>query len=471
MSQFSFLQPTFPQVFDLAAKAETQALADPRGACFYARLALETAVEWLYQHDASLRSPYETSRSACIHEPTFRKLVGDALVTKAKIVKDLGNRAVHDANRAVTKDAAATALRELFHVTYWLARTYSRNAKPPAALQFDAGRLEASVTVTASTVQQIQKLRDDHDKHLDALEKEREARLQNEEGRVALEVEIKALQAEIAAIKTANQATPDTHDYNEAATRDAFIDLLLHEAGWPLDQPHDREFPVTGMPNGTGEDFADYVLWGDDAKPLAVIEAKRTKKDARNGQQQVKLYADCLEAQFGQRPVIYYTNGYEHWLWDDAFYPPRPVQGFLKKDELELLHQRRLTRKPLASIAVDTKIADRAYQARAIRRVGEVFEKDHQRKALLVMATGSGKTRTVIALVDQLMRANWVKRVLFLADRRALVRQAHSAFKTQLPSAPSANLLEGARPTEEQPQRRPCAAVDLSHNDEPDQRD
>ncbi|WP_299131522.1 DEAD/DEAH box helicase family protein, partial [uncultured Amaricoccus sp.] len=168
----------------------------------------------------------------------------------------------------------------------------------------------------------------------------------------------------------------------------------------------------------------------------------RTRRDAQVGQQQAKLYADCLEAQFGRRPLIFYTNGYEHWFWDDAMYPPRPVQGFLKKDELELLHQRRGSRRTLDDVEVDGAIAGRFYQARAIRRVGESFERDAQRKALLVMATGSGKTRTVVALVDQLMRANWVRRVLFLADRVALVRQAHGVFKAHLPTAPSANLLE-----------------------------
>ena len=251
----------------------------------------------------------------------------------------------------------------------------------------------------------------------------------------------------MAAARKANQAVPDPHDYDEAATRDAFIDLLLTEAGWPLDAPRDREFPVQGMPNQSGEGFVDYVLWGSDGKPLALVEAKRTKKDARVGQQQAKLYADCLERMYGTRPVIFCTNGYEHWIWDDQMYPPRAISGFLKKDELDLLHQRRTTRKLLDKVSVDEAIAGRFYQQRAIRRIGEAFEKDRQRKALLVMATGSGKTRTVIALIDQLMRANWVRRVLFLADRRALVRQAHGAFKAHLPATPSANLLERHDPS------------------------
>ncbi|MDZ4238251.1 MAG: DEAD/DEAH box helicase family protein, partial [Hydrogenophaga sp.] len=249
------------------------------------------------------------------------------------------------------------------------------------------------------------------------------------------------LRTEVATAKQANEAQPDTHDYTEAQTRDLYIDLLLKEAGWALDQPRDREFEVRGMPNNQGVGYVDYVLWGDDGLPLAVVEAKRTRRDARAGQQQAKLYADCLEKQFGQRPLMYCTNGYEHVLWDDTQYPPRVVQGFHKKDELQLLVQRRQTRKPLAAMAINPAMVERHYQLRAIRRVGETFEVDRQRKALVVMATGAGKTRTVIALADVLMRAHWAKRVLFLAARVALVRQAVTAFKAHVPAAGPVNLV------------------------------
>ena len=228
-------------------------------------------------------------------------------------------------------------------------------------------------------------------------------------GKAALDAELERLRAEIAAIKKQNAETPDTHNYSEAETRDYFIDLLLKEAGWPLDKKQDREYPVTGMPNEKGEGFVDYVLWGDDGKPLGLVEAKRTKRDARVGQQQAKLYADCLEKQFGQRPIIFYSNGYEHWIWDDQNYPPRSVQGFYAKDELERLIQRRTTRTSLGATEINKGIVERFYQERAIRRIGEAFEKDHDRKALVVMATGAGKTRTVVALCDLMMRCNWVK--------------------------------------------------------------
>ncbi|NEX21502.1 DEAD/DEAH box helicase family protein [Thiorhodococcus mannitoliphagus] len=440
MSQFAFLQAEFSPVFEHASKAETLARSDPRAACFYARLALETAVGWMYQHDGSLHSPYDNALSALIHEATFRTLVGNALVTKARLIKDYGNRAVHDI-RAVSENTAVVTLRELFHIAYWLVRTYAKGEKPAAGLSFSADALPQMQPVEVSTLARLQALAEDYAKQAKAREEAEAAHIQTQQQRDALDAQLKALRAEIAATKQANQTVPDAHDYNEAQTRDAFIDLLLHEAGWALDQPRDREFPVTGMPNQTGTGFVDNVLWGDDGKPLALVESKRTKRDAREGQQQVKLYGDCVEARYGRRPILFYTNGYEHWLWDDTAHPPRPVQGFLKKDELELLIQRRTSRKPLATVGIDERIVERYYQTRAIRRLGDAFELDHLRKALLVMATGSGKTRMVIAAIDQLMRAGWIKRALFLADRVALVNQAIGAFKLHLPHAAPVNLV------------------------------
>ncbi len=170
------------------------------------------------------------------------------------------------------------------------------------------------------------------------------------------------------------------------------------------------------------------------------MEAKRTTKSPKEGRLQAEVYADALERDHGQRPLIYYTNGYETWLWDDRRYPPRSVSGFMTKDQLALAIQRRASLEPLGTAAIDRTIVERPYQLRAIRAVTEAFE-HKRRRALLVMATGTGKTRTVIALVDVLQRANWVKRVLFLADRTALVNQAVGAFKTHLPDSAPVNLI------------------------------
>ena len=195
-----------------------------------------------------------------------------------------------------------------------------------------------------------------------------------------------------------------------------------------------------GMPNESGVGYADYVLWGDDGKPLAVVEAKKTTTDPAAGRQQAKLYADCLQAMHGQRPIIFYTNGYETYLWDDQTYAPRAVAGFYKKDELASLLHRRVHREPLDVTQVKNAIVERYYQKRAIGSIGEQFGQA-RRKALLVMATGSGKTRVAIALVDLLQRAGWVKRALFLADRVSLVNQAVGAFKAHLPESSPVNLV------------------------------
>ena len=433
LSQFRFLQTQWPAVFEAAGKAEAFANPDPRTACFYARRALELLVEWVFKSDSSLSVPYQENLSALIHEPTFKATAGEAVFQKCRVITKLGNEAVHRPKPIQAFDAV-TVVRELFHVGYWLARTYGKGTKPAADLAFDPKALPATSPLPKQTVDQLQRLEAqlrEKDETLTALREKHES----------LDAEVTRLRAEITETKRANAATPDAHDYSEAETRDYFIDLLLKEAGWPLDKPRDQEFEVAGMPNNKAKGFIDYVLWGDDGLPLALVEAKKTRRDARVGQQQAKLYADCLEQKFGRRPVIFYTNGYEHWLWDDTNYPPRPVQGFYKKDELELMIQRRTSRKPLATAEINGKIVERYYQSRAIRRVGEAFEKDKQRKALLVMATGAGKTRTVIALVDQLLRCNWAKRVLFLADRVALVNQACNAFKAHLPETAPVNLV------------------------------
>ena len=261
-----------------------------------------------------------------------------------------------------------------------------------------------------------------------------------EEARTELEGKVEALHERLATIKAENEAVPETHDWNEDKTRRLLIDLALHRAGWRLDLKHDREYEVTGMPNESGIGYADYVLWGDDGKPLAVVEAKKTTVDPEVGQQQAKLYADCLEAMHGQRPVIFYTNGYKIRLWDDFSYPPRTVAGFYKKDELASLIVRRAQQEALDVAQIRGRIVDRYYQKRAIGSIAQQFA-NARRKALLVMATGSGKTRTAIALVDLLQRAGWVKRTLFLADRVSLVNQAVSAFKTHLPESSPVNLV------------------------------
>lgn len=436
MNPFAFLQAEWPDVFDAASRAASAVHPDPRAACFYARRSLELAVAWAYKHDASLRLPYQDNLSALIHEPSFKTTAGPAVFAKARLITQLGNQAVHSAKPIQPQDAMV-AVTELFHVGYWLAHTYARESRPAPDLAFDASRLPKTRPVPKQTQDELQRLAAElraRDEKLDALLAEH----------ATLDAALQQARAEVAAAKAAATAYPDTHDYSEAQTRDHLIDQLLKEAGWPLDQGRDREFEVSGMPkskdSGSGLGYVDYVMWGRDGKPLGLVEAKRTKRDPRVGERQAELYADCLERQFGQRPVIFYSNGYDHWIWDDQRYPARSVQGFYKPAELERIIQRRQSRQSLATAPISDTIVERHYQTRAIRRIAEAFEQQ-ERKTLVVMATGAGKTRTVIALCDLLTRCHWAMRVLFLADRVALVNQAVNAFKAHLPDLPPVNLV------------------------------
>ncbi|HEY9752951.1 MAG TPA: DEAD/DEAH box helicase family protein, partial [Coleofasciculaceae cyanobacterium] len=463
-SNFDFLQPRLPKLFEHAAQAESLVYSAPRASCFYARFTLEQAVHWLYANDPYLQLPYDNSLGALIHEQTFKdNLNPPSLFQKVRSIQKTGNLAVHNATTITDRESVAV-IQELFHFLYWLCRYYSKEGRNLPALNFDRDLIPHPQAATQDlSLQQLQELET-------RLSQAEEMRRIAEERQHQTEQQIEALKAELNAVKQQNEVVPDSHDYHEADTRRYLIDVLLKEAGWnfPLqggagvgqtlqggagvgqtlqggesggsNDSISTEYEVQGMPNATGKGYVDYVLWGSDGKPLALVEAKRTTASPINGKHQAKLYADCLEAQFGQRPVIFYSNGYEHWVWDDQHYPPRQIHGFLKQEELERLIFRRTSRKRLHLMQVKPAIVERSYQTEAIRRITETFDQNNSRKALLVMATGTGKTRTAIALVDLLISANWVKRVLFLADRNALLTQALRAFKSHLPSVTPVDL-------------------------------
>ncbi|GIZ95568.1 hypothetical protein TTY48_01800 [Tsukamurella sp. TY48] len=434
MGNFDFVHTTLPSVHRDCAKAESYLTSDPRAACFYGRRAVEELVHYLYDL-LDLPAPYKSDLAAHTNSAGFKAVVPPPIVQKMNLIRQLGNKAVHE-TRPVRPDDSLTVLRELFHVVVWASFHNSRHPEAtPLNRQFDPALAAKAAPISHAEIEALAKKFEAQDA---ALAKARE---QNE----ALEAELVQFRQQVAAAQAAN-AAKDDHDYDEAETRDRLIDLMLREAGWTIAEAPGPaavtlERAVTGMPNESGNGFVDYVLWGDDGRPLGLIEAKRTKKSAEIGQQQAKLYADSLEAEFGTRPVMFYSNGYDHWIWDDAAgYPPREIQGFYTAEELALLVHRRASRKALSTVDIDGDIVNRYYQKRAIRAVDDAFTRKN-RDALLVMATGSGKTRTVIALVDQLMRANWVRRVLFLADRTALVKQAADAFKEHLPDATTVNLV------------------------------
>src|SRR4051812_21131213 len=255
MSQFAFLQSEWPAVYEAAVNAESAVRSDPRTSCFYARRALELAISWAYKSDESLKLPYQDTLSALIHEPTFKRAAGEAVFAKARVINRIGNQAVHS-HKPLRQEDAVVAVRELFHVAFWLAYTYGRVSKPDPSMRFDPKGIPELVSVPKQTADQLQQL--------EVSLRQRDEKLTELLGHnAALDDELQRLRKEVAKAKKAAAARPDDHDYSEADTRDYFIDLLLREAGWPLDESRDREYEVDGMPNEQGRGFVDYVLWGD----------------------------------------------------------------------------------------------------------------------------------------------------------------------------------------------------------------
>ena len=412
----------------------------PRASCFYIRYTLEQAVHWLYANDPYLQLPYDDKLNTLIHEQTFQDNLSPNLFPKFRTIQKMGNMAVHRSAPVSPRDSLHL-IEELFHVLYWLYHSYcpkhSPNSKTIGKVDFNPQLIPQANGSNELTLLQLQTL----ETQLAQAEEMKAIALAREQQTTH---ELEQLKAELTALKQTNRTVPDRHNYNETHTRKYLIDLLLREMGWDLTHPDSIEYPVTGMPtsvNPSGKGFVDYVLWDDNGLPLAIIEAKRTRRSPDEGKQQAKLYADCLEQKFNQRPVIFYSNGDRTYIWDDHNYPPREIHGFLKKDELQRLIWRRTNTKAIQLAIPDATIAGRSYQTEAIRRISDNFA-NKRRKALLVMATGTGKTRTAIAIVDLLLNANWIKRVLFLADRKSLVTQAKRAFARYLPNATTVDLTQ-----------------------------
>jgi type I restriction enzyme, R subunit len=418
MSNFDQIPAEWQPLTTFARQAEQVAMHDPVYAAFQCRKCLEVWVHWMYKHDGDLVLPYDTSLSALMHEPDFKRIIAPSFLQPLNAIRKLGNDAAHSCKK-IKPEEAVHVLQLLHRFMYWAVNLYGTERVPtPAWVSEHLGKADK---------QELKKTRDE----LQQLEQQYlDARLQL----VKAQAELSQLYAEQ---KQANAAAiPPPTDPNEALTRSLYVDMLLAEAGWDSSAPKATEYEVAGMPRTdgtTGNGYVDYVLWGRDGRPLAVVEAKRTRLEPRKGKQQAKLYADCLEQQFGRRPLIYYSNGYETYLWDDAGqYPDRRVYGFMTIDELERMMARRERPTRLAEQAINTQIVGRPYQHTGIRAVCEAFDA-RERGVLMVMATGTGKTRVSAALVDLLSKAGWAKRILFLADRTALTFQAQKVFHQLLP--------------------------------------
>ncbi|WP_418402707.1 DEAD/DEAH box helicase family protein [Anaerotignum lactatifermentans] len=427
MTNFSFLcnQTTYALFAPACVEAERIFAASPAMCAVGCRKALELAVKWVYAADTSMEMPYRDNLQSLLHEPSFRFAVDRNTWGKLPFIAKLGNEAVHTGHN-IQKGDALLCLQSLFEFVQWIDYCYGIAYQER---KFDPARIPAEkIAVDVKKIKEQESLLDEKQAEIEKLRKQ-----------------IEEMSARFTAEKDRHkkERTFQSEDLSEFATRKRFIDVDLREMGWKftgVDADVQVEYEVDGMAGNAGQKgYADYMLFGKDGLPLAVVEAKRASKDPNNGWKQAVLYADCLERKFGRRPMIFITNGFETYFWDDQTSPKRQVSGIFSKNDLQKLMNRRTERLKLEMVPISDKITDRYYQKEAIRAVCGQIEKGF-RKHLLVMATGTGKTRTASSLTDVLSRGKYVTNILFLADRTALVKQAKDDFKNYLPDMSLCNL-------------------------------
>lgn len=416
MTNFDYLkkEDEFKSFIDIAIVAEKTYRIDSNTCIMNCRRAMEAAIKWMYSVDDELTLPYKDNLHTLMSCDSFRNIIDRDLYRRLEFIRTYGNDAAHNSGEKAKK-IAEVCLKYLFYFTDWIAYCYGSDYEER---EFDPMLLEQDDVLAVPQANPEIDLK-------------------------ALIEENKSLKEELSKRRAQQQETYVTKplDLSEYSTRELFIDALLMDAGWVKDKDWLNEVRLTGMPNSSGVGYADYVLYDDMQKPLAVVEAKRTCADPSKGRQQATLYADILEKQYGRRPVIFLTNGFETRIIDNH-YPERKVSSIYSKRDLEKYFNLMRTRSHLNFININKDIAGRYYQEEAIRATCETFDQKNKRKALLVMATGSGKTRTVIGLVDVLLKEGWIKNILFLADRNSLVTQAKRSFGNMLPDLSTTNLVE-----------------------------
>ena len=416
MTNFDFLknEQKFNSFADVAISAEKILLIDYAASVLNCRRAMEFAIKWMYSVDRSLIMPWDDKLVSLMRTDEFRGIVDEDLLRRMDFIRKLGNTAAH-AGKKISREQAILCLENLYIFMDFVAYCYAENYVEGF---FDASLLEEKPAVAVIPPETELKM--------DELMKENAV-----------------LREELTVRREEKKQTyvPKPLDISEYKTRKIYIDTMLEDVGWIEGKNWMNEYEIPGMPNKSGVGYADYVLFGDDGRILAVVEAKRTCVDVSKGRQQAQLYADLIEKKQGFRPVVFLTNGFETRIIDNQ-YPERKVAMIYSKRDLEKLFNLQKMRTSLKNINVDKSIAGRYYQEGAVKAVCDSFGTKKRRKALLVMATGSGKTRTVIALVKVLLEQGWVKNVLFLADRNSLVTQAKRSFVNLLPDLSVTNLCE-----------------------------
>ena len=439
---FEFLRPRRPAMADLGGFAERYAWSDPPSSLLKLRSLLEEMVACIYA-EQRLPQPERAGLNDLLLEAVFEDLVPKVVREKMHALRLRGNKAAH--GEAVRRETIEPLLRHAHDVASWFFIT------------IDGGRLPAVGTFAVPPlVPPDEQTKGELKREKKALAEElarQEARLRQvlvelEQERAKHDSESRAAKEALSELKASGERAAADLKFSEAETRRFLIDTALVDAGWSVgakgvdtDQVG-QEVLLHGIPNNaTGDGYADYVLWGADGLPLAVVEAKKTAKSAEQGRTQSWTYANALERKHGRRPVMFYTNGMDIWIWDDgapsAGSPPTPrkIYGFYSKDSLEYLLFQRSNKEQLELVEPNKDIAGRMYQIEAIKRVTERFSEGH-RRALVAQATGTGKTRVAVSLSDVLTRAKWAKRILFLCDRRELRKQADGVFKEFLPGEP-----------------------------------
>lgn len=428
MSNFEFLKKdnSYKIFADACIEAEQLMNVSYSATVTFVRKALELAVKWVYANDAELRMPPQINLASLIKGKKFKDILPYNMSGLLSYIQQLGNKAVHS-GRVITREEAVLSLKNLFSFTAWIDYSYSR--------YYSDVKFDESILGETDKIIKVQSEKDKLSKQLAEINKKLEE-LSNENQTLRKENEEKRKINE-------KEREYKIDEISEAETRKRYIDLVIENEGWTIGEDCIPEVEISGIATPSGKGKADYVLYGDNGVPLAVIEAKKLDIDPLIGKNQAKEYADALEKKYDVRPIIFFTNGLDYYIWDDLNYPERQVSSIYSKKDLEKLIFRRGNKKPLKNVSTDIKdeITNRVYQKEAVVRVTEALEKGY-RKMLLVMATGSGKTRTAASIVDILTRYNWVKNILFLADRTALVKQAKNSFKEYLPNLSLCNLLD-----------------------------
>ena len=415
-TNFEFIRPTRPELADIAGFAERYVYSDTGSCLVKMRIFCEAVVAYLYRH-YRLQKPYRANLVDMIADDQFTAAAPQRVANLLDLLRQLGNPGAHHGEPLQRN--AHIALETAFDIAKWLY-VHVDGGKIP-----DVPVYKRPPKTTEEPDSATLDLLSEREKQIEELKAKLKGR---EEAAKASDEELQRLNTER---ERGNQSADDLK-INEAETRRRLIDAELADVGWDVTDESQVavEYPVDGQPTDSGKGYADYVLWDENGKPLAVIEAKKTARDPNEGEHQAKLYADALEREFSQYPAIYYTSGYDIRFWNRAAgYPPRRVWGYMSRDSLNYRVQyQRAERQPLEGFSVDKDIAGRIYQIETIKAVCERFANKH-RHALIVQATGTGKTRVAIALTKLLMEAGWVRRVLFLCDRKELRKQAFDAFK------------------------------------------